>query len=129
MPAVTSTVTVTHDVTVTVPADGGGGGVGAVGAALPLIQLEPLRDPYREYQGSVEMDGRLFPNSYVVGFSNCSNCTEEVEYNLSRDFTRFTATVGLTDDSNIYGDIDGRVEFSVFADGVYGVLPRLPDFS
>ena len=61
-------------------------------------------------QDSAEVDGRVFPHS----LSTYLRRDPTASYNIGRDYRRFVATVGLSDDST---DSTSKATFEVFADG------------
>ena len=62
-------------------------------------------------EGVTQVNGQALPHS--LSFWSYCEGSDDVEFNLSRDWTRFTATVGLDDDSNA----NDPLYFEVYEDG------------
>ncbi|HEU5150993.1 MAG TPA: PASTA domain-containing protein [Iamia sp.] len=75
-----------------------------------LAEIGVVGDDCSPNTGEVEVNGETFPNSLYYGAYE-SDCT--AEYNLGRDWERFKATVGLSDDS----ESTAQVRFEVLVDG------------
>jgi NPCBM/NEW2 domain-containing protein len=74
-----------------------------------------IREPSQPARGAATVDSHEYPSSYSYRFTNCSNCTYNVEVNLPNSYTRFTGVFGLTDETMHDDLIDGVVYFSVYS--------------
>lgn len=74
-----------------------------------------IRQPSLPKRGVATIANQEYPSSYSYGFSNCGNCTYEVELNLPGPYKRFTGTFGLTDQTRHDKVIDGIVYVSIYS--------------
>ncbi|HEY3692910.1 MAG TPA: NPCBM/NEW2 domain-containing protein [Pseudonocardiaceae bacterium] len=72
-----------------------------------------IRQPSSPKRGPATVADHTYPSSYSYSFSNCSNCTYEVEVNLPGQYKRFKGTFSLTDQTHHDNVIDGIVYFSI----------------
>lgn len=82
-----------------------------------LTDMEPVSREGGAEAGArtVEIDGKQYPQSlsWTCGYSDCTGGGASAEYNLSRAYRRFQATIGLGDTSAS----DGVLIFRVLGDG------------
>ncbi|WP_373300071.1 NPCBM/NEW2 domain-containing protein [Amycolatopsis acidiphila] len=74
-----------------------------------------IRQPSSPRRGAATIGNQDYPSSYSYRFTNCSNCTYDVEVNIPSGYTRFTGTFGLTDDTRHDATIDGLVYFAIYS--------------
>lgn len=85
------------------------------GGSIFLTELKPVNQPYQISDGvSVEVGGEIFPNSIRHWPNGSSRDFLFTEYNLSKKYSKFTATIGVNDEAE-QGDQVGL--FIVYVDG------------
>ncbi|MFE9246006.1 protein kinase [Nocardiopsis sp. NPDC006938] len=79
-----------------------------------ITQMEPVEVSHGRWEpsaGRAEMNGEVYSRALLS--TTCARCRGWSEYNLSRDWTLFTATIGVDDRSSS----SGTVTLSVLVDG------------
>ena len=74
-----------------------------------------IQEPYRATIGVASVGGTVYPSSYFFPFQNCSQCTDQIEFNIPSGYRVFEGTFGLTDESRHDDVIDGVVYFAVYS--------------
>lgn len=89
-------------------------------SAAPVTQylsaVEPNSNTTFVETGLASVSGVDYPNSVIYDFRNCGGCVGTIEYNLRREWTSFSAVVGLTDRSRSDDVINGVLTFTVVLD-------------
>ncbi|WP_159942394.1 MULTISPECIES: NPCBM/NEW2 domain-containing protein [unclassified Nocardiopsis] len=84
-----------------------------------LTQMEAVDEESSSYwrpeSGRAELDGEVYSRAIVPGFcaQHNSECTGWIDYNLGRDWSTFTTTIGVDDTSNA----GATTTFTVHVDG------------
>lgn len=87
-----------------------------------------IKQPSSPKRGIAEMSQKPFEASYSYRFSNCGNCTYDVEFNVPAGYRRFTGTFGLTDETRHDDTIDGVVQFGIYSNGSPLFGPQRAEF-
>ncbi|MFD6950119.1 phosphotransferase [Nocardiopsis sp. TSRI0078] len=100
---------------------------GAGSESTLLTQMEVVDEESMNYwrpeTGRAELDGESYSRAIVSGFcaDHSSECTGWIDYNLGRDWTTFTSTLGVDDTSNA----GATTTFTVHVDGEAKVTETL----
>ncbi|NYH54611.1 serine/threonine protein kinase [Nocardiopsis arvandica] len=101
------------------------GGTGAESTLLTQMEIVDgaSTDYWRPETGRAELDGESYSRAIVSGFcaEHSSECTGWIDYNLGRDWTTFTSTIGVDDTS----DAGATTTFTVHVDGEAKVTETL----
>lgn len=125
----TTAPTTTSEATTTTEGGGGGGGGGDAvflvdeqPVALALLDVAGEREERLDDDGAPlccleagpqDLSGTTYDDSLTAELQSCFGPQLSIEYDLGRDFNRFRAVVGLSDDSNS----SGSVRFETIVDG------------
>ncbi|MFI7120457.1 NPCBM/NEW2 domain-containing protein [Amycolatopsis sp. NPDC049868] len=82
-----------------------------------------IRQPASPKRGPAKIDNHEYPSSYSYRFTNCGNCTYNVELNLPGAYKRLTGVFGLTDETRHDNVIDGITYFSIYSSTGDPLLP------
>lgn len=74
-----------------------------------------IRQPSSPTRGSATIANHAYASSYSYRFTNCGNCTYDVELNLPDAYKRLVGTFGLTDETRHDKVIDGIVYVSIYS--------------